>query len=261
MKTLLLEKMGMNNNDGVLNNYRCRALVIARDGHRCIVDIGSYCRYVIRTTSKTTGKQLKNPVKEIVNANALHLDISFYSFEAWRNGVIYDNCTGAAPEMIKEFNNYSYTIPDILAAFEALTGVKYDNIETTSSRLEKPESWEKIEQQEKQEAKENYIEEEARRLSELVPLSMRKPAIWEVFKKNHFEALENYSGITASEKAAIQRAIKKTGGFRENNIISSGAALMVKLGRDDLFRVYNLVPDMTGTLHYFEITSAGRITC
>lgn len=86
-KTLYLEKRGCDffkNDDSVkgsdVGNYRVTTSdyeIAGKDGKTYFMEFTHWERYNYRTTNKRTGEKLKKPVRELVNLNALHVDISY----------------------------------------------------------------------------------------------------------------------------------------------------------------------------------------
>ena len=88
-KTLKLEKRGCDfyANDprhlqevSDIGNFRvgCYDMSIeGKDGRKYLVEFSHWERYAYRTTHKVTGRELKHPIRELVNPNALHLDTQY----------------------------------------------------------------------------------------------------------------------------------------------------------------------------------------
>lgn len=258
MTKLLFEHMGCARADGVLNNYRSRCAVITADNRLMIADVGSCCTYNFRTTNKRNGKPLKNGVYEIKNDNALWIDGSIKRAEARpSDNRPYMASYGIGPAMREKLAGLSYTVSDILKAFEIITGKHYDGVEIVD-HVEIPAEYESIKAAAFQQVKEKYIEEQALKIAnDFIHYTPIKGLAAFVNKK--VEALEAYSGTTEADKKRIAKQVQAAG-WREKNYFSSDRRAVVNLGRDGLFRVYNLTPDSAGVVHYFEITKDGRIT-
>lgn len=130
-KTLTLVKMGCDFwEDDIINtlsdceNYRIetrKELVKGKDGNNYFLSFGTYSRRITRKTNKRTGKQLKNPVEEIVNSNALRIDTSFDNEEgSW--------CNWKLEEQLNKFN-LSFTKEDILTAVNYISCDNYTSVE------------------------------------------------------------------------------------------------------------------------------------
>lgn len=95
MRVLYLEKRGGNNAElSDIKNYRVSVLEdINTNIHGSMYfEFGRCDRWTIRTTNKRTGAPLKKSVKELVKADVMHIDTSFYKpenggkwFSCWRD--------------------------------------------------------------------------------------------------------------------------------------------------------------------------------
>jgi len=243
---------------------RKRVAVISRNSERLILDFSGFDAYEYRTENKRTGKPLAHPVRELKQANKMWIDGSRYYMADWesdKNIHIYEDCSGFHGRMyLKE--NYYYTDDEMLKAVEDITGVKYDRLEEVS-RINKPAEWETLKEQETREETEEAIERRARDIAEKIETAQGLKCFEKYFNiiiKPDIEKLETSSGTTPADVARIKRQLKTCGSFRENNYFYSDFRAIVKLPRNDLFRVYNLKPDSHNVIHYFEITKDGRIT-
>ena len=258
MTILYFEQMGMPNNDGVMNNYRSRTQVITKEGQLMTADIGKYERRTVRYTNKRTGAPLKKPIIEITDTNALHIDACIERAEAWpSDGHPFMASYGLSDKQRQALEGLHYTVPDILKAFEIITGQRFEKLEIVKN-VPIPAEYEAIKAAAFQEVKENYIEEKAHEIADMIADYAILPALRGLIER-HIEKLEAYSGTLPEDKTRIAAQVAKAGGWRENAFMSTPNRAIVKLGRDGLFRVYNL--NATGdTINYFEITETGRIT-
>lgn len=132
MKTLYLEKRGCDykgyNRREVLSdvgNYRVGVYdnsIKGKDGKEYTVEFTGYIKYRYRTISKRGGKELKHPVREVVNENALHIDTEYEDKNerlSFRNIKLEREIT----EM-----NLDYTLSGILDAVNYISVDQYDRI-------------------------------------------------------------------------------------------------------------------------------------
>ena len=258
MTTLYFEHMGMPNNDGVMNNYRSRTHIITKEGQLMTADIGKYERRTIRYTNKRTGAPLKKPIIEITDTNALHISASIERAEAWpSDGHPFMANYGLSDKQRQALDGLHYTVPDILKAFEIITGQHFNGLEIVKS-VPIPAKYEAIKAAAFQEVRENYIDEKAHEIAEMIADYVTLPALRGLIDR-HIEKLEAYSGTLPEDKNRIAAQVAKAGSWREKTFMSTPNRAVVKLGRNGLFRVYNLNAT-GGTINYFEITEAGRIT-
>lgn len=220
-------------------------------------DIGRYARRTVRYTNKRTGAPLKTPIVEITDANALHIDASIERAEAWTDGRPVMASYGLSNKQRQALEGLHYTVADILKAFEIITGQHFEKLEIVKS-VPIPAEYEAIKAAAFQEVKENYIDEKAHEIAAMIADFVTLPALRGLIDR-HIENLEAYSGTLPEDKNRITAQVAKAGSWRENAFMSTPNRAIVKLGRDGLFRVYNLNAT-GGTVNYFEITEAGRIT-
>lgn len=254
MNTLFYENYGL----------RKRINITTKDGARVVMDLTGYDYYQTRTTSKKTGQELKKPVRELKQKNKLYFDSWRYVMEPWSDSdlTIYDNCRGFDPYQYLTKDNYSNNTADILAAVNEITGRNYQELKEVK-KLETPAEWEALKAKEIKEVQESQIENAARAIAENIKDCVSLKCSQLYFEKiilPKIQKLENATGATEHDKKRISWELKIAGGYRENNIFSSQWRAVVKLPRNNLIRVYNLMPDSHNVLHYFEITKDGRIT-
>ena len=93
-------------------------------------EFGHWTRYTYRTTNKRTGAPLKKAVRELVNANALHIDTYFETEET--NPAGYTFKLGrrlSALEKIEIYDkNRDFTRANILDLINKYSTVKYDAV-------------------------------------------------------------------------------------------------------------------------------------
>lgn len=130
MKTLYLEKRGCNfssNDENVkcsdVGNYRvCAENIQGKDGNVYFLEFCHWTKYVYRTTHKRTGKELKHPVRELENINALFIR----TCHTGKDGLSWGNL-----KLENEIVNLKldYTIDGILAAVNYISIEHYNKIE------------------------------------------------------------------------------------------------------------------------------------
>lgn len=134
-KTLFLDCRGCYFFDGDkitglsdVGNYRIGAYtneVKAKNGKSYVLEFGSTTRRALRKTNKRTGKPLKNPVIEITQENALHIDTQFENADGcWADLALEKEITDM---------KLSYTKADILTAVNYISVKQYDKIVLVSS--------------------------------------------------------------------------------------------------------------------------------
>ena len=134
-KILYLEKRGCNFSDfsdGVhmktvsdVGNYRvCTPdeCVIGKDGNKYFLEFSNWDKYHYRTENKRTGKPLKNPVRELIMANAVHTDTQYTA----NDGFCYRNS-----KLEKQINSIDrlYTLENILQIVNEISKDNYIKIE------------------------------------------------------------------------------------------------------------------------------------
>lgn len=254
MTTLFYEKHGC----------RKRVNVIGKNDERLILDISGFDFYQYRTENKRTGKPLQKPVKELKQANKLWIDGCRYFMAKGNDPAaldIYEDCRGFHGRMYLQ-NDYCYTDSEMLQAVEDITGQHYDNMQEIN-KVPLPDKWMALKAQEEREARENAIENRARDLAENIQNTQSLKCFdkyFQVMIEPKLREFEKESGSSPEDIKRIAKQLKKSGSFRENNYFYSSYRAAVKLPRNDLFRIYNLIPDSHGVIHYFEITKDGRIT-
>ena len=107
-----------------VGNYRVGVYTYSikgKDGRDYIIEFGECTHYRYRTTHKTTGRELKKPVREVVVEYGLHLDTQFEDERGcWRNSKLEREVW----EM-----HLPYTKEGILTAVNYISAQKYDGIE------------------------------------------------------------------------------------------------------------------------------------
>lgn len=129
MKTLTFVKRGCNYTESDIGSYRISTqgnTVKGKDGRLYWLDISRWDRHTMRYTNKRTGAQLKHPVWERVNANALCLDTEY---EEKRAGNDYTGCYRNIT-LEKEIHalNFNYTKADVLKVVNLISAEHYDAI-------------------------------------------------------------------------------------------------------------------------------------
>lgn len=135
-KILYLEKRGYNFSDGLdggesiktvsdVGNYRvCTPdeCVVGKDGNKYFLEFSNWDKYHYRTENKRTGKPLKNPVRELIMANAVHTDTQYTA----NDGFCYRNS-----KLEKQINSIDrlYTLENILQIVNEISKDNYIKIE------------------------------------------------------------------------------------------------------------------------------------
>lgn len=131
-KILYLEKRGCNffNDDNIktvsdVGNYRvCTPdeCIIGKDGNKYLLEFSNWDKYRYRTENKRTGKPLKNPVRELIMADAVYTDTQYTA----NNGLCYCNL-----KLEKKINSVDrlYTLESILQIVNEISKDNYIKIE------------------------------------------------------------------------------------------------------------------------------------
>lgn len=132
-KILYLEKRGCNFSDGLdggesiklVGNYRVctpNECVIGKDGNKYFLEFSNWDKYHYITENKRTGKPLKNPVRELIMANAVHTDTQYTA----NDGFCYRNS-----KLEKQINSIDrlYTLENILQIVNEISKDNYIKIE------------------------------------------------------------------------------------------------------------------------------------
>lgn len=138
MKTLYLEKRGCDffkgdriNELSNIGNYRvCTHYndskdcyrIKGKDGKLYFLEFTHWTKYEYRYTHKRTGKELKKPIKELINENALYVNTEYEDEKglSWRN-----------LKLEEEINNLNldFTIDGILKVVNYISCEQYDKVE------------------------------------------------------------------------------------------------------------------------------------
>lgn len=107
-----------------VGNYRIGVYTYSikgKDGRDYIIEFSKCTHYRYRTTHKTTGRELKKPIREVIVEYGLHLDTQFEDERGcWRNNKLESEVW----EM-----HLPYTKEGILTAVNYISAQKYDTIE------------------------------------------------------------------------------------------------------------------------------------
>lgn len=106
-----------------VGNYRVGVYdfsIKAKNGRGYILEFGGYDKKALRTTNKRTGEPLKNPIVELVQKNALHIDTEFENENgSWRDLTLEKSISEKL---------YSFTQADILNAVNDISIKQYNEI-------------------------------------------------------------------------------------------------------------------------------------
>lgn len=123
-KKIVLVRMGGNGSFlfSEIDNFRLATKdyeVMGKDGKMYFLYFSHWERYHYRTTNKRTGEELKKPVKELVNPNALSIDTCYCG----KDGFCYRNA-----KLEKEISdlNLLYNSKGIKQALYIITGENYE---------------------------------------------------------------------------------------------------------------------------------------
>lgn len=137
VKTLFLREMGMDYNnpavDGV-KNHRVRVLenidiVFEGEVYNLFFEFLQVTKYTYRTINKRTGKELKHPVKELVNANGIMIDTQFERPEKDSFGRVWNMSYRLGKFESEIWNdNLDYTKKAVLEIVNRYSTVKYNKV-------------------------------------------------------------------------------------------------------------------------------------
>lgn len=112
------------NNFSDVGNYRIGVYTYSikgKDGRDYIIELSNCTHYNYRTTHKSTGRELKKPVREIIVEYGLHLSTQYEDEKGcWRNS-----------ELEREVweMHLPYTKENILKVVNYISSIQYDAIE------------------------------------------------------------------------------------------------------------------------------------
>lgn len=190
---------------GLPSNRVCCAIVL-KDGRRAFVEFSGYDKTIWRKTNKRTGAALKKAVVDHIEKNRIHMDLYIYEnnevvSDHYNSFVVFDRCHGDI-ELQKIADHYYYNNESVLEIISKLTGVYYSSFEVVGDCVNH-EEWQKIANQERAEAIDEWTEKEAAEINRQIDKYINCeffPAFLKNVLMKRINLLEKAGGISEDEK-------------------------------------------------------------